>query len=56
MPKQAGFAEKQRVNVLHMALNGEADTLVTGDADLLVLHPFHGIEILSPADFLAQTG
>lgn len=40
---------------LHVALNGEADTLVTGDADLLVLHPFHGIEILSPADFLAQT-
>lgn len=40
---------------LHVALNGEADALVTGDADLLVLHPLHGIEILSPADFLAKT-
>lgn len=39
---------------LHVALNGEADALVTGDADLLVLHPFHGIEILSPTDFLAR--
>jgi len=40
---------------LHVALNGEADTLVTGDAGLLVLHPLHGIEILNPADFLAKT-
>jgi putative PIN family toxin of toxin-antitoxin system len=39
---------------LHVALNGEADAIVTGDADLLVLHPFHGIDILSPADFLAR--
>jgi uncharacterized protein len=39
---------------LHVALNGEADTLVTGDADLLVLHPFHGVAILRPADFLAR--
>lgn len=39
---------------LHVALNGEADAIVTGDADLLVLHPFHGIDILSPADFLVR--
>ena len=39
---------------LHVALNGEADALITGDADLLVLHPFHGIDILSPTDFLAR--
>lgn len=39
---------------LHVALNGEADAIVTGDADLLVLHPLHGIDILSPADFLAR--
>jgi putative PIN family toxin of toxin-antitoxin system len=39
---------------LHVALNGEANILVTGDADLLVLHPFHGIDILTPADFLVR--
>jgi putative PIN family toxin of toxin-antitoxin system len=40
---------------LHVALNGEADLIVTGDADLLALHPFHGVEILSPREFLAKT-
>jgi putative PIN family toxin of toxin-antitoxin system len=37
---------------LDVAVNGQADALITGDADLLVLHPFHGIPILSPAAFL----
>jgi putative PIN family toxin of toxin-antitoxin system len=36
---------------LHVALNGEAEAIVTGDAELLVLHPFHGVQILSPANF-----
>lgn len=39
---------------LHVALNGEAEAIVTGDRDLLVLHPFHGISILSPADFIVM--
>ena len=39
---------------LHVALNGEAEAIVTGDQDLLVLHPFHGISILSPADFIVM--
>ena len=34
---------------LETALQGEADSLVTGDADLLVLSPFQGIPILTPA-------
>jgi putative PIN family toxin of toxin-antitoxin system len=38
---------------LHVALNGEAEAIVTGDNDLLVLDPFHGVRILSPAAFLA---
>lgn len=38
---------------LHVALNGEAEAIVIGDQDLLALHPFHGISIFSPADFLA---
>ena len=36
---------------LHVALNGEAEAIVTGDRDLLALDPFHGVRILRPADF-----
>lgn len=39
---------------LELALNGDADAIVTGDADLLILHPFRGIPILSPADFVRR--
>jgi putative PIN family toxin of toxin-antitoxin system len=39
---------------LEVAVHGRADTVVTGDSDLLTLHPFHGIEILTPADYLAR--
>lgn len=38
--------------LLETAMMGEADCLVTGDQDLLVLSPFRDIPILSPADFL----
>ena len=41
---------------LDVAINGGADLIVTGDADLLVLHPFEGIEIVTPAAYLARTG
>jgi uncharacterized protein len=37
---------------LELAVNASADIIVTGDEDLLVLHPFRGISILRPADFL----
>ncbi len=37
---------------LEVAVCGNADALVTGDTDLLVLHPFENIPILSPKDFL----
>lgn len=39
---------------LDVALSGEAQTILTGDHDLLELHPFHGIEILTPAAFLSR--
>ena len=39
--------------ILELAVSGGAAYIVTGDADLLVLNPFRGIEILRPADFLA---
>ena len=37
---------------LELAVNGNASCLVTGDRDLLVLHPFREIPILTPAQFL----
>ncbi len=37
---------------LELALAGRADCILTGDADLLALHPFQGTAILTPADFL----
>lgn len=40
---------------LHVALNGQADAIVTGDDDLLALNPFHGVPIVSPAEFIART-
>jgi len=33
-------------------VNGSADAIVTGDRDLLDLHPFQGIAILAPAVYL----
>jgi putative PIN family toxin of toxin-antitoxin system len=40
---------------LELAVNGGADAIVTGDDDLLVLHPFRGIAIQTPANYLAQS-
>lgn len=34
---------------LDLALAGQARYLLTGDQDLLVLNPFHGIRIMTPA-------
>ncbi|MBP7964434.1 MAG: putative toxin-antitoxin system toxin component, PIN family [Caldilineaceae bacterium] len=41
-------------HILEIALTSRADAIVSGDADLLVLHPFQGTPILSPADFMAS--
>ena len=38
---------------LSLAIDGQADAIITGDAELQVLHPFQGVSILSPADYLA---
>jgi hypothetical protein len=38
---------------LVLALIAEADVLVSSDTDLLVLHPWRGIPIVTPAEFLA---
>jgi putative PIN family toxin of toxin-antitoxin system len=37
---------------LELAVSGHADFIVSGDADLLVLRPFRGIPIITPAAFV----
>jgi hypothetical protein len=37
---------------LELATSGKADTIISGDTDLLELHPYRGIEILTPRAFL----
>jgi putative PIN family toxin of toxin-antitoxin system len=39
---------------LDLAVAGAATCLITGDADLLVLDPFHGIPIVTPRKFLDE--
>lgn len=36
---------------LELALNGKASHLITGDKDLLILHPFQNIPVLNPRTF-----
>ena len=40
--------------LLELAVSGNADFLVTGDKDLLVLNPFRGVEIITPREFLEK--
>jgi uncharacterized protein len=37
---------------LELAVSGRATHVVTGDSDLLVLHPYRGIIVVSPSEFL----
>ena len=39
---------------LELAVSGEASHIITGDNDLLALHPFRNIPIITPAAFLAE--
>jgi putative PIN family toxin of toxin-antitoxin system len=41
--------------ILELAQSGEADFIVTGDMDLLVLDPFAGIPILTPRRFVDES-
>lgn len=56
IPKQTVTAcrDPEDHKFLEAALAGEADAIVTGDDDLLVLHPFEGVDILRPVEFLAR--
>lgn len=42
--------------ILELAINGRAGTIITGDADLLALNPFRDIPIVTPAEFLREVG
>ncbi len=37
---------------LELAINGRAKIIVTGDKDLLVLHPYQSVQIITPAQYL----
>ena len=37
---------------LELALNGKADYIISGDKDLIILHPFRGIPIIRPDQLL----
>ena len=39
---------------LELAVNGQAECLITGDQDLLILNPFRGILILSIGEFMEK--
>jgi len=39
---------------LELAVNGQAETIITGDEDLLALNPFRSIRIITPSEFLDQ--
>jgi putative PIN family toxin of toxin-antitoxin system len=39
---------------LELAVSGQATHLITGDQDLLILHPYRGTTILTPRQFLAD--
>lgn len=40
---------------LELAVNGQADLIMSGDADLLVLNPFRTIPIITPAAFVQRS-
>ena len=39
---------------LALAIDAHARTIVTGDKDLLVMHPYQSITICTPAEFLSR--
>jgi hypothetical protein len=39
---------------LELALASDAGTIISSDQDLLVLHPWRGVRILRPADYLGE--
>jgi uncharacterized protein len=40
---------------LEVAVSGQATVIITGDRDLLDLHPYRGIAIITPRDFMNRS-
>jgi putative PIN family toxin of toxin-antitoxin system len=54
MDRIAACRDPKDNKFLELAVPGRASHIISGDADLLCLHPFQGIAIVRPADFLMQ--
>ena len=46
--------DSQDNKILELAVSGKAGCIISGDQDLLVLHPFREIPIVTPRDFLDE--
>jgi uncharacterized protein len=40
---------------LELAVSGNATSIISGDVDLLALHPFRGISVVTPQVFVSQS-
>jgi putative PIN family toxin of toxin-antitoxin system len=52
IPEVAACRDPKDDKFLALALAGRAGIIMTGDADLITLNPFRGIEILTPRQYL----
>lgn len=41
--------------ILEVGVNGDAELIVSGDSDVLILNPFRGIAIIKPGDYVRET-
>ena len=39
---------------LELAISGQAEVIITSDKDLLILHPYQSIQIITPAQYLNE--
>lgn len=46
--------DKTDNRILEVAVNGDAELIVSGDRDLLMLNPFRGIPVLKPGDYVQE--
>ncbi len=48
--------DAQDNHILDVAINGRATAIITGDNDLLVMHPYRDVAIRTPAQFHLDYG
>ena len=54
LPEVAVCRDPKDDKFLALALGGKASCIITGDEDLLVLHPFKDIPIIAPLKFINE--